>query len=263
MEKTVTPQRARELHFLDYSEEMLNNPTLIQEMRNNILNNDGYIVRNMVDPALLDKIRDYLISVGRGSLPSYHHLKQGCPDFHRIHQFDQRSYVKGLMHQFMFHPWNQNIFDLFSIMKPIYNLKNLLSNLDKDAYLETTPDDGFISRLSFQYYPKGGGCIKRHSDPVDIHQLCVPVLLMSDYGEDYKEGGGYVVDADDNVLITDSHMKKGDVVFFNAQVVHGVAPVDPDEKTDWLSFAGRWICLVSVIKTMSNQAALNALQLED
>lgn len=263
MQKTVVPQKARTLHFIDFSDDLISNTTLIKEMRNNILENDGYIVRNVVDPAMLDQIREYLISVGRGSLPSYHHLKQGCPDFHRIHQFDERSYVKGLMHQFMFHPWNQNIFDLFSIMKPIYQLKNLLSGLESDAYLNSTPDDGFISRLSFQFYPKGGGCIKRHSDPVDVHQLCVPVLLMSDYGIDYESGGGYVMDSQGKILNTDSQMKKGDVVFFNAQVVHGVAPIDPEEKMNWLSYEGRWICLVSVIKTDSNQVAMNALQLEE
>ncbi len=263
MEKTISPQRARNIHYIDFSPNIVNDTALIQEMRNNIINNDGYIVRNVVDPKILERIKEYLILVGRGSLPSYHHLKQGCPDFHRIHQFDQRSYVKGLMHQFMFHPWNQNMFDLFSLMKPIYQIKNLISNLDKDAYLTTTPDDGFISRLSFQYYPQGGGCIKRHSDPVDVHQLCVPILSMSDYGKDYQEGGGYVVDRNDQVVNLDSHMKKGDVVFFNAQVVHGVAPVDPEKAMDWFSFAGRWICLVSVIKTEANQTALNALQLED
>ena len=263
MQKTIEPQKARDLHFVDFHKDLLEDKSFIAEARQNIIDNDGYIFRNVVDAKLLDEIRDYLMSVGKGSLPSYHHLKEGCPDFHRVHQFDPRSYVKGLMHQFMFHPWNQNIFNLFLVMEPIYNLKNLLSNLEKDAYLTTTPDDGFISRLSFQYYPKGGGCIKRHSDPVDVHQLCVPILMMSDYGEDYSRGGGYVIDRNEKLINLDSKMKKGDVLFFNAQVVHGVEPVDPAEKMDWYSFSGRWICLVSVIKSGTNVVAMNALQLED
>ncbi len=259
----ISPQKAREVKIIDYDLSLLSNKELIQSMRLDILDGDGYVIKNFVNPSKLDQIKTYLMGVGQNSLPSYHHLQEGCPDFHRVQQLDQRSYVKGIMHQFMFHPWNQNVFDMFTLMKPVYNLKNLLSGLEQDSFLETTPKDGFISRLSYQFYPQGGGCIKRHADPVDEHQLCVPILMMSDFGTDYKNGGGYVVGDEGEVINTDSYMNKGDVLFCNAQVAHGVADIDPDSDMDWLSFKGRWICLVSVIKTLANTTTANSLQLED
>jgi hypothetical protein len=58
-------------------------------------------------------------------------------------------------------------------------------------------------------------------------------------------------------------MNKGDVLFFNAEVIHGVAPVDPDEELDWLSFRGRWSMLASTIKTVADKDTPNSIQLED
>lgn len=44
------------------------------------------------------------------------------------------------------------------------------------------------------------------------------------------------------------------------ELIHGVAPVDPDEPLDWLSFQGRWVMLGAIIKTAANTASPNALQ---
>jgi hypothetical protein len=43
-------------------------------------------------------------------------------------------------------------------------------------------------------------------------------------------------------------------------VMHGVAPVDPDQGLDWLSFRGRWIMLGAIIKTVANTTSPNALK---
>ena len=75
---------------------------------------------------------------------------------------------------------------------------------------------------------------------------------MSRKGEDYRVGGGYAIDEQGNVVDTDALMEKGDVLLFNAEVMHGVAPIDPDEELDWLSFRGRWSMIASTIKTVAD-----------
>lgn len=259
----ITPRKAKEIFFLDFSPEMINDPNLILEMRKNISNNYGYIIRNVINADLIDRIIKYLESIARNSLPSYYPLKEGCLDFHRINQLDERSYVKACMHQFMFHPWNQNVFNLFSEMEKIYHLKNLVSGLDKESFLNNTPKDGYIARLSFQHYPKGGGMLKKHSDPIGEHQLSVPLLMMSDKSQDFKAGGGYAVTEKDEIIDLDSLMNKGDLLFFNAEVMHGVQVIDPEDELDWLSFRGRWIMIASTIKTLANTSTPNSIQLED
>lgn len=259
----VVPRQAKKVESIVYSQELLEDKLQLEKMRRGIDEYTVYILKNVIAPEKIDTIKTYLKNVGSGSLPSYHFLQEGCPDFHRVHQFDSRSYVKALMHQFVFHPWNQNVLDLFEEMKNIYYLKNILAGMETDAFLDTTPKDGHISRLSFHYYPKGGGCINKHADPVGVHQNNVPVLQMSTKGLDYKEGGLYAIGEDNKAIDLDSMMEKGDVLFFNAEIIHGVAPIDPGLNQDWLSFEGRWMMLASVIKSAGNEKTANALPLED
>lgn len=259
----ITPKKAKKIFTIDFSENMVFDTKLLQEMRENIANSNGYIIKNVVSPKLIDDIVKYLESVASNSLPAWYPLVNGCPDFYRINNFDKRSYVQAKMLQFNFHPWNQNMFDLFEKMKHIYYLKNQLSGIEHDAFLENIPADGHISRLAFQFYPQGGGCIKMHADPVGKHQVSVPVLMMSDKGKDYHQGGGSVINENDELVDVDSLMKKGDVVFFNAEVIHGVKPIDPEKDCNWLDFKGRWIMIASVIKTLANDETPNSLQIEE
>jgi len=261
--KAVQPQRVKKLEIMPYSKSLLNDREQLEKMRKGIDNHTCFIIKNVIDPEMIDKIKDYLKGIGLNSLPSYHFLKEGCPDFHRVNRFDERSYVQSLMHQFIFHPWNQNVFDLFEVMKEIYILKNILGGLEPEAFLNNTPKDGHIARLSFHCYPSGGGSLKKHADPIGEHQNNVPILQMSTKGKDYTEGGLYVVGEDDEVIDIDSKMEKGDVLFFNAEIIHGVEAIDPTMKLDWLSFEGRWMMLASVIKSIENKETANAIQLED
>lgn len=259
----ITPRRASKVHTIKYSPQLLADSEFIKEIRQGILGNIGYVFTGVVERQLIDRIVDYLKCIGRGSLPAYHPLAEGCPNFHRVIQHDKRAFVKSLSHQFLFHPWNHDVFNLFEKMRPIYYLKNSIGGFERNAFLDTTPKTGHISRLSFVHYPRGGGMIKRHADPVGRHQLTVPVLQMSCKGEDYRIGGGYSIDEQGEVIDTDALMEKGNVLFFNAEVIHGVAPIDPDEELDWLSFRGRWSMLASIIKTVADKDTPNSVQLED
>lgn len=261
--RKINPRQARSVHTVKFSPDLLADSDFIKEVHDGIQNNDGYVFKGVVEIPLIDRVVDYLKGIGRNSLPAYHPLAEGCPNFHRVIQNDKRAAVKSLCHHFLFHSWNHDVFNLFEKMRPIYHLKNSIGGFEKEAFLNTTPKAGHISRLGFIYYPQGGGMIKRHADPVGRHQLTVPVLQLSHKGEDYRVGGGYSIDEHGNVLDTDALMEKGDVLFFNAEVIHGVAPVDPDAEMDWLSFRGRWSMLASTIKTVADTETPNSIQLED
>ena len=260
--KKITPRQATRVESVKYSPHLLEEPDFIKKVHQDIQNNIGYVFKGVVETKFIDRVVAYLKSIGRSSLPAYHPLAEGCPNFHRVIQHDKRASVKSIAHQFLFHPWNHDVFNIFEKMRPIYHLKNSIGGFDRDAFLDATPKDGHISRIAFIHYPRGGGMIKRHADPVGRHQLTVPVLQMSSKGEDYRTGGGYSVDEHGEVIDTDALMEKGDVLFFNAEVIHGVAPVDPDEELDWLSFRGRWSMLGSTIKTVVDRDTPSSIQLE-
>jgi hypothetical protein len=252
----------RTLRSIDHHESLLGNPTALNEVRRDIADGDIYIARRVYDPALLDEIRHYLVAVGRSSLPNYTSIEAGAPNFHRMNRADPRAYVQGCFHQFAFFPWNQDVFDLFRLFTPVYQMKNLLSGVPADHFLGVGPEDGCTARLAFQMYPRGGGFLNRHADPVDYHQLTVPIMQMSRKGHDFIDGGLFVQMADGTDLMIDDITEPGDVVYFNARCPHGVSPIDPGAPMRWLDYAGRWMLLFAVNRLAGNVTIANAVDLE-
>lgn len=253
---------AGELHTFDDHADALNDPARIAEMIERIKQGDAYLARGVIDKQKLLAVREYLIRVGGSSLPNYAKIEQGAPNHHRLNQSDPRAYVKGYFHQFTFFPWNQDVFNLFELARPVYQMKNLLSGVEADKFQGMEPEEGCISRLSFQFYPSGAGYLNKHRDPVDYHQLVVPTMLMGRKGEDWTEGGAYVEKEGGELLMLDDQADIGDVLYFNAQLPHGVAPIDPDAELDHLSFRGRWMLLFAVNRLFGNTTISDAEDLE-
>jgi hypothetical protein len=231
-------------------------------MREKIQDGHVFVARGVGDRRELMKIRDYLTNVGRSSLPNYQKIEAGCPNFHRINRWDPRAYVGGCFHQFCYFPWNQDVFNLFDRFAPVYHMKNALSGLSCDRFLKAEPDDGCTARLAFQFYPKGLGGLNLHVDPVDYHQLTVPVMIMSRKGRDFDRGGAFVENSRGERLCLDDVCDIGDVVYFNAACRHGVENIDPGVEVDWLAFEGRWMLLFAVNKLFDNARVGNSLDLK-
>ena len=257
---TVT---GRSVRWIDDHAALVGDDDRLAEVRENIAAGDVYIARRVIDPELVGEWRAYLEGIGRGSLPNYAPIEPGAPNFHRMNRNDPRAYVQGCFHQFVFFPWNQDPLELFAHCTPVYRMKNMLSGLGADMFLGQKPQDGCTARLAFQVYPRGGGFLQRHADPVDYHQLTVPIMQMTRKGVDFESGGLFVQMSDGRDLVVDDIAEPGDVVYFNAACPHGVEPIDPGAPLRWTSFAGRWMLLFAVNRLAANTAIGNAVALPD
>jgi hypothetical protein len=257
----LTVTLGRNVNWVDDVGSLLADEDRLVQVRSDVAAGDVYIARRQIDPEMLTDIRAYLEGIGRGSLPNYAPIEAGAPNFHRMNRNDARAYVPGCFHQFVFFPWNQDPFDLFTLCAPVYHMKNRLSGLPADKFLGVTPQDGCTARLAFQVYPRGGGYLARHADPVDHHQLTVPIMQMTRKGTDFESGGLFVQMAAGRDLVIDEIAEPGDVVYFNAACPHGVSPIDPTAPLRWTSFAGRWMLLFAVNRLAGNAAIGNAVTL--
>lgn len=253
----------RDIHVLENLERILDDESRIAEMRAGLLAGDVYIFKGVETRENIRKYRKYAEGVGRGSMPNYRRIEQGTPNFHRMDRWDPRAHVGSCFHSFSFFPWNQDVFGLFDRFRAVYRLKNLVSDLPADSFLGNEPDMGCIARLAFHFYPLGTGGLNRHQDPFDYHQITVPIMIMSEKGTDFNEGGAYVETADGERLILDDTCEPGDVIYFNAECFHGVERIDPDAPVDWLSFKGRWITLFAVNKLADNTAIADSKDVEE
>ncbi|MBY0358799.1 MAG: hypothetical protein K2W82_12415 [Candidatus Obscuribacterales bacterium] len=249
------------IHRADHAQ-VLENPDLLAEVRQNIEAGDIYVFERVIEPSSLLALRNYLSQIGSNSLPNYQKIEPGCPNFHRINVWDPRSYVQACFHQFVFFPWNQDIFNLFELTKDVYAMRNSITGLPKEKFLGPTPEDGCTARIAFQFYPSGLGGMNKHRDPYDHHQLTVPTVTMSQKGTDFTSGGAYAENAAGERIYTDEISDIGDVVYFNSQIPHGVETIDQEQKVDWLSFRGRWMMLVAVNKLVDNSQIADAVDLE-
>ena len=88
-------KKAKNVKLVDDYHQIIDNPEEISRIREDIKAGDVYIFKRLVDPEKIIKIREYLGGVGRNSLPNYHAIKAGAPNFHRLNIWDDRAYVKG------------------------------------------------------------------------------------------------------------------------------------------------------------------------
>jgi hypothetical protein len=233
----------------------------IAELRAEILDGTVVIARSAIDRGLVADLVEYLTRVGRNSLPTYAPIEIGASNFHRLNNSDERSYVEGSFHQFVFYPWNQDVFDLFAVTQDLFRFKSALSGMPPDLYLGREGHDGIVARLPVQFYPSGSGYMNRHQDPVGSHQLTVPTVTLSTKGVDFESGGLFVEDSEGRRCEVDDLTSPGDAVFVDARLVHGVDLVDSGDEPDWLSFHGRWSMLIATNKLANNDGVSDAVDL--
>lgn len=233
----------------------------IDVLKRQILSGGIIIWRNFIPVELCDRMRDYLVSVSRGSLPNYQAIVEGAPNFHRINDGDDRATVTGRFQQFSFFPWNSDPLRLFKLFGPLFQVKNTLSGNSGDSFMDSASWTSVVPRLSFQYYPAGGGFLNAHRDPKNRFQVTVPTMTLTEKGTDFTEGGAWV-ELDGAKVFTDELTSRGDVVFFNAELPHGVDEIDPSAELDWLSGSGRWMVLLALNAVGSDRASGLAKDLE-
>lgn len=248
---------ARNLVTLPEHDALLEDEDKIAEVRHNIDQGDIYVLKNAVPKEKVLAMREYLTTVGTHSLPNYEPIEVGCPNFHRVVDWDPRAVINGCFHQFSFFTWNQDTLRLFDLFKNVFYIKNLIAGNPREKFLNQTPDEGCSARLCFHFYPRGIGALHKHTDPVGGHQLTETVMVTSKKGVDYHKGGGYVEKEDGSHIRVEEEADIGDIICWHGYVPHGVDYVDPDEDEDWNSFKGRWItvCTVNGVTADANVAA--------
>ncbi len=250
MKRVNQVKHVKSITELDFHEACL--PECANSIRDKIIDGHIYILKNCVSQRFVGKLKDYLSNVGSNSLPNYEKIRVGAPNSHRINYWDERAYVKGCFHQFNFYPWNQDIFNLFHKFLDVYRIRNRVNGLAADQYLQWKPSSTVVPRLSFQFYPRAVGSLKAHIDPIDIHQLCVPSLVMSKSGVDFKSGGLFLESSNNSRVYVEKNASIGDVILFSADIPHGVETIDQGTEEDWSSFKGRWMMIFAMNKVNEN-----------
>jgi hypothetical protein len=155
------------------------------------------------------------------------------------------------MHGFYFHPWYPANRPIFGFFREIFEIKNFLAGLPSDAFLDNIPSHGQVARVNVHHYPSGGGYQAEHIDPTGAHARIQTLVVASEMGRDFNEGGLYARErADAEPQYLDYGTGPGDLIVLSPGIQHGVAPVDPNRPDyAWRSNSGRWIIIPIIVAT--------------
>jgi hypothetical protein len=217
-----------------------------------IENKHAYVVQQFYDREQILDFRAFLERFRNAHEASWHPCLDGVPDYHRINDEYPKSWVKTRMHSYYFHRWNEHR-DIFDSFKEIFELKNYLAGEDGNAYYDNIPSDGVVSRVVSHQYPRGGGYLAEHIDPVNPFATIQTIIQASEPGVDFATGGLYMRDGEQaEAVLIDPYTAPGDLMVLSPGVRHGVALVDPDDERDWERSDGRWMILPVVIRSDYN-----------
>lgn len=135
--------------------------------------------------------------------------------------------------------------------------RNLLAGLPRDFAVSET-ENGYWTCARLLQYPNGGGFMVPHRDVyvqaasseagMDFFQ---PLLLLSEKGRDFSEGGAYV-DRGEQRFHYEQYCRAGDLVVYDGRSIHGVADIDPMADLDLNTFCGRVVALVSLFRHLDS-----------
>ena len=131
--------------------------------------------------------------------------------------------------------------------------RNRLFGLPEDHAVHGT-SDAFWTCARIHQYPQGGGFMVPHRDlysraatvEADLGYY-QPFLILSEYGDDYRDGGAYI-DLGDERIHYETACRAGDVIIYDGRTIHGVADVDPLEPLALDRFSGRVAAFVSLYR---------------
>jgi hypothetical protein len=139
-------------------------------------------------------------------------------------------------------------------------LRNLLAGLPEDFAVRGV-ERGNWTAARIQQYPRGGGFLAAHRDVTGRLPRAAPgtswlrpILLLSKKGENFREGGGYLVPRTGGEAARyEDGCEPGDVAVYDGRSVHGVSDVDPLEPVDLETFSGRVVALVTLYRVLGTR----------
>lgn len=219
----------------------------IADLADSIARKQPLIVRSLVSADEVECVRSLCAEWSLREEPSNPPVTRSSKNYHRINLNPERSSVKSVNHVYRFFYWDENTNPVAAPFARAMRLRNVLSNLDVE-YAQNEITDGFVSMPFVSHYPRGGGYLQEHQDPVS-RQKAVVIVNLSRLGDDFTSGGLYFLDeAEGNAPVhVDPLMEPGDAFVFHPQTPHGVRPIDPDVPLDLSRTDGRWMFTSSLV----------------
>ena len=184
------------------------------------------IIQNCFDKDEIEFIKNIGKNLMNSEESSFHKLDRKIPNFWRdiTEEHSNKYGVPVVKKTAYFFQWNHEK-ELFDLINPRWDVCKLLSGQKSSYGKYTTPEDGVIDRIQVVEYPGGTGYLAPHQDP-DHNQKCFISAYAAKIGEDFKSGGFWALNENDQKVNLEHELNIGDMGLGCARIVHGVDQID-------------------------------------
>ncbi len=146
----------------------------------------------------------------------------------------------------------EDIYGLHESFSRLAQVRNRLAGWDLN-FAMPHPENGLWTAARIHHFPAGGGFMVAHRDTVlpavlrdsGLGDFFQPVLVMSQFGEDFNSGGAFIDDGGRRYLY-EKFCRPGDIVVYDGRTVHGVEDIDPRQPYRQTELKGRFSGLVTL-----------------
>lgn len=205
----------------------------VEEISRKIAGGDVVVVKRFYESDYLANLVEEVHSAFRDTEPRLLDFHWGCADHWRIDDNPPKSSLPKIQSVYIAFSWNDRLKESLKVGKALARFRNRIAGLDTEFGFR--PTDEFIAMSVYQHYPRGGGFIGEHVDPVEPQKCVINLNLPGEFSV-----GGLFFRIDGEKIPAESLSETGDLVIFRPDVCHGVDPIDPDQEIDFAAISGRW-----------------------
>jgi hypothetical protein len=234
-----------------------------EEVKHRLAENGFYIYRDEHTIQLAEVARkeyfDWFNTIPlRSGGFAYEELASGPIRKKNISSFNGLGEAYAQVMQTMYYPPSFEHGAISEVFELIVELRNRMTSMPAD-FGDNPKRDGYWNAKRVHHYPQGGGFMVGHSDTyfnkVLGDQGFLQILfLMSEKGRDFMSGGGFVEDLNGTRIDAEEVGGMGTIIFFNGEIMHGVADVDPLSDFSFESPTGRLAAIANLYEYRSPDA---------
>lgn len=210
-----------------------------------VASGDIVVVKRFFELDYLASLVEEVHAGFKDSEPKLLDFEWGGEDHWRIDNNPPKSSVPKIQSVYIAFSWNARLPESLKVGEALARFRNRIAGLDDDFGFRCSDD--FIAMSVYQHYPKGGGFIAEHTDPIEPQKCVINLNLPGDF-----TSGGLFFVIDGEKIPAEALSGTGDLVIFRPDIYHGVDPIDPGQEIDFLAVSGRW--RMASVLTENNRA---------
>lgn len=246
LQKNKFPKYINKTKTIDYSlfekEILSQNMQFAEKLIDSLIKGDIYILKKAYNAEYLIDLKKKADNLIKNSKSTFHKIYENCPNFYReINEDLAKNYsFKIIKDSLYFFPWNEDFNNLYKETYKRWRLLKYISGYFSNCWENNTPKHGIVDRIQIVKYPPHSGRAELHQDPHTYQKFFISVY-MSKRNVDYKDGGMYLLDKNQNEIEIENNIDVGDLAFGCASILHGVKRTFPINDSDLKdSLKGRW-----------------------